>query len=169
MEKRVTVKSERVEYRLFRSRAYVAAVIIFIALALVFARLFYLQVTSYEHYTQLSKENYQKRVPIPPVRGSIYDRNGVLLAGNHIEYVLEAKQDDLKQADELLKKLMQLLDITPQEVTRFKQKQRVNSRFQPVVLRENLTEEEIAKFSANRTRFPGFKVSVRMKRNYPLG
>jgi len=169
MEKRVTVKSERVEYRLFRSRAYVAAVIVFIALALVFARLFYLQVTSYEHYTQLSKENYQKRVPIPPVRGSIYDRNGVLLAGNHIEYVLEAKQDDLKQADELLKKLMQLLDITPQEVTRFKQKQRVNSRFQPVVLRENLTEEEVAKFSANRTRFPGFKVSVRMKRNYPLG
>ncbi len=91
MDKRVTVKSERDEYRLFRSRARVAAGIVFVALVLVFVRLIYLQVTSYGYYTQLSKENYQKRIPIPPVRGLIYDRNGVLLADNHIEYVLEAK------------------------------------------------------------------------------
>jgi len=169
MEKRVTVKSEREEYRLFRSRAYVAAAFIFVALALVFIRLIYLQVNSYDHYTQLSRENYQKRVPIPPVRGLIYDRNGVLLADNHIEYVLDAKQDDIVDRDDELKRLMQLLPITPQDVYKFKQKQRVNSRFQPVVLRKNLTDEEIALFSANRFRFPGFKVSVRMQRNYPLG
>ena len=169
MKKRVTVKSEREEYRLFRSRAYVAAGFIFVALALVFVRLIYLQINSYEHYTELSKENYQKRVPIPPVRGLIYDRNGVLLAGNHIEYVLEAREDDIINRDDALKRLMQLLPITPQDVYKFKQKQRVNSRFQPVVLRKNLTENEIAIFSANRFRFPGFKVSVRMQRNYPLG
>lgn len=169
MKKRVTVKSEREEYRLFRSRAYVAAGFIFVALALVFVRLIYLQINSYEHYTQLSKENYQKRVPIPPVRGLIYDRNGVLLAGNHIEYVLEAREDDIINRDDALKHLMQLLPITPQDVYKFKQKQRVNSRFQPVILRKNLTEDEIAVFSANRFRFPGFKVSVRMQRNYPLG
>jgi len=169
MEKRVTVKSERDEYRLFRSRARVAAGIVFVALALIFVRLIYLQVTSYGYYTQLSKENYQKRIPIPPVRGLIYDRNGVLLADNHIEYVLEAKQDDIVDRERTLKILMQLLPITPQEVHKFKQKERVNSRFQPVVLRQNLTEKEIAIFSANRHRFPGFKVSVRMQRNYPLG
>ncbi len=169
MKKRVTVKSEREEYRLFRSRAYVAAGFIFVALALVFVRLIYLQINSYEHYTELSKENYQKRVPIPPVRGLIYDRNGVLLAGNHIEYVLEAREDGIINRDNALKRLMQLLPINPQDVYKFKQKQRVNSRFQPVVLRKNLTENEIAIFSANRFRFPGFKVSVRMQRNYPLG
>ena len=169
MEKHVTVKSEREEYRLFRSRAYVAAGIILLALTLVFIRLIYLQVTRYDHYTQLSKENYQKRIPIPPVRGLIYDRNGVLLADNHIEYVLEAKQDDIVDRETELKHLMQLLPITPQDIHKFKQKQRVNSRFQPVVLRKNLTDKEIATFSANRFRFPGFKVSVRMQRNYPLG
>jgi len=169
MEKRVTVKSEREEYRLFRSRAYVAAGFVFVALVLVFVRLIYLQINSYDHYTQLSRENYQKRVPIPPVRGLIYDRNGVLLADNHIEYVLDAKQDDIIDRDDELKRLMQLLPITPQDVYKFKQKQRVNSRFQPVVLRKNLTDQEIALFSANRFRFPGFKVSVRMQRNYPLG
>lgn len=169
MEKRVTVKSEREEYRLFRSRAFVAAGFIFVALALVFVRLIYLQISSYEHYTQLSKENHQKRVPIPPVRGLIYDRNGVLLADNHIEYVLEAKQDDIVNREDALRRLMQLLPITPQDVNKFKQKQRVNSRFQPVVLRKNLTDNEIAIFSVNRFRFPGFKVSVRMQRNYPLG
>lgn len=169
MEKRVTVKSEREEYRLFRSRAYIAAGFVFVALAMVFVRLIYLQITSYEHYTQLSKENHQKRVPIPPVRGLIYDRNGALMAGNHIEYVLEAIEDDIHDRDTELKRLMQLLPITLQDVHKFKQKQRVNSRFQPVVLRKNLTDSEIAVFSANRFRFPGFKVSVRMQRNYPLG
>ena len=168
-EKRVTVKSEREEYKLFRNRAIVAAVIIFIALALVFFRLIYLQVTNYQHFTQLSKENYLKRVPIGPVRGLIYDRNGVLLADNHIEYVLEAKQDEIEDSKKTLKLLMQLLPITPQEVHKFKQKQRVNSRFQPIVLRQNLTEKEVAIFSENRSRFPGFNVSVRMQRNYPLG
>jgi len=169
MEKRVTIKSERQEYRLFRSRAIVAAIIVFIALSLILVRLVYLQVTHFDHYTTLSKKNYQKRIPIPPVRGLIYDRNGALLADNHIEYVLAAKRDDVKDMDGTLKRLMQLLPITPKDVVKFKQKLRVNSRFQPVVLRKNMTEEEIAIFSANRLRFEGFEVSVRMQRNYPLG
>lgn len=169
MDKRVTIKSEREEYRLFRSRAVVAGVLVFIALSLIFFRLIFLQVTNYEHYTVLSKENYQKRIPIPPVRGLIYDRNGALLADNHIEYVLAAKRDDVKDMDRTLKLLMQLLPITQQDISKFKQKLRVNSRFQPVVLRKHLTEEEIAIFSANRLRFTGFNVSVRMQRNYPLG
>ncbi len=169
MEKRVTIKSEREEYRLFRSRAIVAAVVVFIALSLIIVRLVYLQVTSFDHYTTLSKKNYQKRIPIPPVRGLIYDRNGALLADNHIEYVLAAKRDDVKDMGGMLKRLMQLLPITPKDVVKFKQKLRVNSRFQPVVLRKNMTEEEIAIFSANRLRFEGFEVSVRMQRNYPLG
>ncbi len=169
MEKRVTVKSEREEYRLFRSRAYVAALLVLVALSLIFARLMFLQVKQFDHFTALSKENYQKQIPIPPVRGLIYDRNGVLLADNHIEYVLEAAEDDVKDMSDSLARLMQLLPITLQEVNKYKQKLRVNSRFLPVVLRKNLTEKEIAIFSANRARFPGFKVSVRMQRNYPLG
>ena len=169
MEKRVTIKSEREESRLFRSRAIVAAIFVFVALSLVVIRLIYLQVTSYDHYTTLSKENYQKRIPIPPVRGLIYDRNGALLADNHIEYVLAAKRDDVEDMDGTIKRLMQLLPITPKDVAKFKQKLRVNSRFQAVVLRKNLTEKEVATFSANSLRFDGFKVSVRMQRNYPLG
>ena len=169
MEKRITVKSEREEYRLFRSRAIFAAFVVLVALSLIIVRLVYLQVNNYEHYTVLSKENYQKSIPIPPVRGLIYDRNGVVMADNHIEYVIEAIEDEIEDMDGSLKRLMQLLPITSQEVTKFKQKLRVNSRFLPVVLRNNLTEKEIAIFSANRFRFSGFKVSVRMQRNYPLG
>lgn len=169
MEKHLTVKSEREEYRLFRSRAIVAAVLVFIALALVFVRLVYLQIKYHQHYTVLSKENYQKKIPIPPARGLIYDRHGVLLADNHIEYVLEAKQDEVEDMQGSLKRLMQLLPITAQDVSKFKQKLRVNSRFQSVALKKHLSEKEIAVFSANRSRFSGFKVSVRVQRNYPLG
>jgi penicillin-binding protein 2 len=164
-----TEKTERSEYRLFRARAYVAAAFVLIALLIVFFRLINLQVQQYDHFTELSKENYLKRIPIPPVRGLIYDRNGVLLADNHIEYVLEAKEDDVEDMPAKLRGLMQLLPISLQNIKKFKQKMRVNSRFHPVVLRKNLTEQEIATFSANRFRFPGFKVSVRMERTYPLG
>jgi len=169
MEKRVSVKSERDEYRLFRSRAIVAAIFVLFALLLIIVRLIFLQVDSYQHYTELSKQNHQKRIPIPPPRGLIYDRHGVVLADNHVEYVLEAKRDDVDNMDDSLKRLMQLLPITSQDVTKFKQKLRVNTRFQPVVLRKNMTEKEIAVFSVNRSRFQGFRVSVRTQRNYPLG
>jgi len=164
-----TEKTERGEYRLFRARAYVAAALVLLAMLAVFFRLINLQVQQYQHFTELSKENYLKRIPIPPVRGLIYDRNGVLLADNHIEYVLEAKQDDVEDMPTMLHSLMQLLPISLQEIKKFKQKLRVNSRFHPVVLRKNLTEQEVAIFSANRFRFSGFKVSVRMERTYPLG
>lgn len=169
MAKTISVKNEREEYRLFRNRAIVAALVVFIALSLVVARLVYLQISQYDHYTEMSRQNYQKHVPIPPPRGLIYDRNGAVLADNHVEYVLEATRDEVNDMDGSLKRLMQLLPLSSQEVAKFRQKLRVNSRFLPVVLRKNLTEEEIAIFSVNRSRFPGFRVSVRTERNYPLG
>ncbi|MCK5813362.1 MAG: penicillin-binding protein 2, partial [Cocleimonas sp.] len=163
-----TVKNEREELKLFRSRSLVAGLLVFIALSLVTVRLVFLQINNYEHYTKLSQENYQKRIPIPPVRGQIYDRNGLLLADNHIEYVLEVTRDKVLDLDDELKRLNNLIPMTPLEIKKFRQKLRVNSRFLPVVLRPGLTEPEIATFSVHRSRFPGFEINVRMERTYPL-
>ena len=169
MSYKITVKNEREELSLFRSRALVAGILVFLALLLVTVRLIMLQINNYDHYTNLSRENYQKHIPIPPVRGQIYDRNGVLLADNHIEYVLEVTSDKVQDLDDELARLNTLIPMTPQEIKKFKQKLRVNSRFLPVVLRPGLTEQEIATFSVHRSRFPGFEINVRMERTYPLG
>ncbi|MCK5919025.1 MAG: penicillin-binding protein 2 [Cocleimonas sp.] len=163
-----TVKNEREELKLFRSRSMVAGILVFLALLLVTTRLVFLQINNYEHYTKLSQENYKKRIPIPPVRGQIYDRNGVLLADNHIEYVLEVTRDQVQDLDDELERLNELIPMTPLAIKKFKQKLRVNSRFLPVVLRPGLTEAEVATFSVHRSRFPGFEINVRMERIYPL-
>jgi len=163
-----TVKNEREELKLFRSRALVAATLVFLALLLVIVRLVFLQINNYDHYTKLSQDNYRKRVPIPPVRGQIYDRNGILLADNHIEYVLEVTKDQVQDLDNELERLNELIPMTALMIKKFKLKLRVNSRFLPVVLRPGLTEAEIAIFSVHRSRFPGFEINVRMERIYPL-
>ncbi len=169
MSYKQTVKNEREELKLFRSRSLVAGLLVFLALFLVVVRLVFLQINNYEHYTKLSQENYQKRIPIPPVRGQIYDRNGLLLADNHIEYVLEVTKDKVPDLEGELIRLNKLIPMGPQAIKKFKQKLRVNSRFVPVVLRPSLTEAEIAIFSVHRSRFPGFEINVRMERTYPLG
>ncbi len=163
------LKDEKEEYHLFRSRAVVAGLAVLFLLSVIGVRLFYLQISNHENLTQLAQENYQKRIPIPPVRGQIYDRNGIVLADNKIEYVLEVVRNIAKDMDENIALLQQLIPISQKEVSKFKQQLRVNSRFQPVILRSALTEEEIAIFSVNRYRFPGFAVNIRTERVYPLG
>ena len=89
MSEQKILKDEKEEHLLFRSRAIVAALVVTLLLSVIGVRLFYLQITDHEHLTELSQENYQKRIPTPPVRGQIYDRNGIVLADNKIEYVLK--------------------------------------------------------------------------------
>jgi len=169
MSEKKILKDEKEEHLLFRSRAIVAALVVLLLLSVICVRLFYLQVTNHEHLTELSQENYQKRIPTPPVRGQIYDRNGIVLADNKIEYVLEVTLDKAKNLDENIALLEKMIPITPKDLNKFRQQLRLNSRFQPVILRSALTEEEIAIFSVNRYRFPGFAVNIRTERVYPFG
>lgn len=169
MSEKKILKDEKEEHLLFRSRAIVAALVVTLLLSVIGVRLFYLQITNHDHLTELSQENYQKRIPTPPVRGQIYDRNGIVLADNKIEYVLEVTRDKAKQMDEDIATLQEMISITPKDIKKFKQQLRLNSRFQPVILRSALTEEEIAIFSVNRFRFPGFAVNIRTERVYPFG
>ncbi|RVU85830.1 penicillin-binding protein 2 [Leucothrix sargassi] len=167
-EKKI-LKNEKEEHQLFKSRAIAAAAIVFILLSVIGVRLFYLQVTNHEHLTQLSQENYQKNIPTPPVRGQIYDRNGIVLADNKIEYVLEVIEDKATNLEGDIELLKKLIPITQKDMNKFRQRQRINNRFQPMVLRSALTEEEIAIFSVNQYRFPGFSVNIRTERVYPFG
>jgi len=163
-----SIKDERKEIALFRSRAFAAGVFVFILLLLIISRAFYLQVIQHEHYTKLSKQNYQKHIPIPPVRGRIFDRNGVLLAGNHTEYALEVVRDKTDDLDAKLDKLAKIFSLSEKDLKRIRTKVKTNNRYHPIEIKKNLTEKEIAIFSANRPRYLGFDIAVRMERFYPL-
>jgi len=179
MGERLSIKTERDEQQLFNSRATVAAVIVLCALLAIVLRLYLLQVEGYAHYTTLSEKNYQKHIPEPPTRGQIYDRNGVLLADNEPQYVLEIVRDrvedqnndknrTLADLDILLERLDKIVPLSEKEVRIFKQQVRRRSRYRPTLLKEALTEEEVAMFAVNKARFAGVNLQRRMQRYYPL-
>ncbi len=180
MGERLSIKTERDEQQLFNSRAIVAAVIVLMALLAVLARLYFLQVDGHAHYTDLSKQNYQKHIPIPPTRGQIYDRNGVLLADNHAQYVLEVVRDSVPDQNNdnkrswadlqlMLERLNKVVPLSEKDVRIFNQQVQRRSRYQPTPLKENMTEQEVAMFAVNKSRFPGVNLERRMQRYYPLG
>ena len=170
MAKRESIKSEHEELKLFGSRSLIAAFIVFFAMSGILFRLYVLQVEEHENYVEESRKNYLKAIPIPPVRGLIYDRNGIVLADNRSEYVLEVIRNDVNgKVEDAIKRLEKLIPLSDKEKQKFYQKMRRQNRYSPTVLRGNLTAKEMAVFSVNQPRFPGMKINVRMERYYPLG
>ncbi|WP_020558969.1 penicillin-binding protein 2 [Thiofilum flexile] len=180
MGERLSIKTERDEQQLFNSRAIIAALIVLLALTGIIARMYFLQVKQNAYYTNLSLQNYQHRIPIAPTRGQIYDRNGVLLADSKTKYVIQVVRDSVSDLNDdgkrnysdidiLLGQLSGLVSISEKEQRLFMQQLRKTSRYQPTVLKENLTDVEVAKFAVNKPRFPGVDIEVRMERNYPYG
>ncbi len=95
MPTRLTLKDHLYESRLIMQRAILLLVIGGLLCLVLFSRLLYLQVVAHEHYTTLSEDNRVKLQPIPPNRGLIYDRNGILLAENLPSYRLEITPEQI--------------------------------------------------------------------------
>lgn len=169
MPPRLTLKDPGQEYNLVRRRVLFAAVVmVLLGLALV-ARIFYLQVIQHEHFTTLSQHNRVKIAPISPMRGLIFSRDGVLLADNRPSFSLELTPERIEGLDQTLVELRRLIAIGDADVTRFRELLKKKRRFEGVPLRFNLSEEEVARVSLDRYRFPGVDVVARLNRYYPLG
>lgn len=157
------------ESRLFGARLTVVASIVVILTALLFLRLAYLQIINYRHFATLSQENRVKPVPIPPVRGYIFDRNGVILAQNYPVLTLEIVPDQVPDMDALLKAISKIITITPKDYKLFARQLRERPRFESLTLRTHLTDDEAARFALVRHRWNGVELRARLQRHYPQG
>ncbi len=147
-----------------------ALIILLGALALVLViRVWYLQVYSHERFDVLSKDNRVRLVPVPPVRGQIFDRNGKVLAENIPVFSLEIVPEDVRNMNTLLDEVAKLIELTPNEINKFRAAVRSGPKFQAQVLKVNLSEPELARFLVNKHRFPGAEVNPRLQRHYPYG
>jgi penicillin-binding protein 2 len=157
------------EKQLFQKRVIIAfAFTVFLILA-VLARLLYLQVYAYEHFMTLSDDNRIDMMPLPPRRGLIYDRNGILLAENIPSFSLEVVLERVLDLDSTLAALQEIIPLSDEEIADFRQRMRKKGVFQEVPLRFHLSEEEVARFAVNSHRFPGVSVEARLTRHYPQG
>ena len=153
----------------FRARVVVAILAVICAFTLLAARLVYLQVVRHADLNEQAESNRTAVVPIVPNRGLILDRNGIVLATNYSAYTLEITPSKLVNVDETITALEQLVDIQPRDKRRFKRLRDEAKNFESLPIRTRLTDEEVARFTAQRFRFPGVDIKARLFRSYPLG
>ena len=152
---------------LFRFRAWVAGFICVFLLLVLLSRLAWLQIVDYAHFSDLSEHNRIRLMELPPTRGLIYDRNGVVLAENTSTYHLEITPEQVEDMDATLQGLAEIVALSDAEIERFREQLKVNRSFQQISLRTRLTEDEVARLAVNRHRFPGMDINARLSRYYP--
>jgi len=161
------IKDPLAENRIFLSRVVAVFIIVLLLTFGLIARLVYLQVVGHEHYSTMAKSNRIKIVPLIPTRGIIYDRHGRVLAENIPSYSLELIPEQIKDLDDTLQKLQQLLDIPDEKIEQFLKQKKREKRFSSVPLLLRMSDEEVAKFSVVRPYYPGVDVHARLVRHYP--
>lgn len=169
MSRRLTIKDHARETKLFTQRAIIAFVMIVLVMLGVISRLVYLQVINHEHYETLSQKNRVKIISVPPPRGLIYDRNGVLLAENIPSFSLELTPEQVVDMDDTLSRLREIITISDDDIEHFRRLLKQKRRFDSVPLRFRLNDEEVARFAVNRHRFDGVDIQARLIRYYPRG
>ena len=163
------LRNTEVDASRFRLRAMVIGVMVFLAFALVVTRLVFLQVVRYEDFAERAESNRTAIIPVVPNRGLILDRNGVVLATNFAAYTLEITPSKVGNVAETIDALAEVVDIHQRDRRRFKRLMDESRNFDSLPIRTRLTDEEVARFSAQRYRFAGVDVKARLFRSYPLG
>ncbi|MCO5109777.1 MAG: penicillin-binding protein 2 [Burkholderiaceae bacterium] len=163
------LRNAELDARRFRRRILVVGAVVFFAFCLVVARLVFLQVVRHEDLAEQAESNRTAIVPVVPNRGLILDRNGVVLATNYAAYTLEITPSRVGELDETIDALAQVVDIQQRDRRRFRRLMEESRGFESLPIRTRLSDQEVARFTAQRYRFPGVDVKARLFRNYPLG
>jgi len=163
------LRNVEAELARFRLRVLVISIVVLLCMGLLVGRLVVLQVLRHEDLRAQAESNRTAVVPVVPNRGLILDRNGIVLATNYSAYTLEITPSKMPSMERTLDELAQVLEITARDRRRFKKLLEESRNFESLPIRTKLSEEEVARFAAQRYRFPGVDIKARLFRNYPLG
>ncbi len=165
----IQLKDHEKDARLVRQRVVVGAVFVLLLTSVLIARMYYLQVVQHEHHTTLAENNRIHVQPIPPTRGLIYDRNGVIIADNRASFSLTVTRERVGDWPQILDTLTEVLELSEDERALYDKRMKQGRRpFEPVPIVFELNEEQIARIAVNQFRLPGVEVSARLVRHYPL-
>jgi penicillin-binding protein 2 len=150
-------------------RQFVVTTIIILAIFFSLAgRFWYLQIVRASHFKQLSEHNRVRSVTIPPARGIIFDRRGLILVNSRPSFNLYVIPDDVQNWDSLKEQLGKLLDMEQEQIeARLAQKKA--GPFYPIPIKLNISREELGLVETFKYLMPGIYIEVSPQRNYPLG
>ena len=165
--KRFTLKNHLAENRMYVQRAAIAFFIVISLTSVIFARVGYLQIIQHEKYSLLSRHNQIRAVPLSPMRGILYDRNGMIIAQNVPGFNLSIIPEQAEKLSTLLTQLKAIIKIEQEDIDNFYLRKKQTRAFNPIPLKHNLSEEEVAKLSLNLHALPGAEISASLDRYYP--
>jgi penicillin-binding protein 2 len=163
------LRDSQAELQRFRGRVAVMQIMVLVCFLLLVARLSYLQIVRHDDLLEQAENNRTAVIPTVPPRGTILDRNGVVLANNYSAYTLEITPSRVADLEATIDALAQVVDIQGKDRRRFKRLREDSRSFDSLPIRTRLSDEEVAKFSAQRYRFPGVEIKARLFRQYPYG
>lgn len=149
-------------------RIVLSAVIMLLLVLVLGAQLVYLQVVKHEHFTTLSQHNRIKVLPIPPIRGSIFSKDGVMLAKNRPSFSLEITPENIDDVDATIFELRKIIRITDFDVEQFNFLLKQKKQYESIPLRFDLNENEVSAFAISRHRHSGVDIIARLHRYYPI-
>ena len=165
MNKPLTPDSDHVN-RVFMRRIIIFGVIIVLGLSGLIARYGYLQVYAHDKYRTQADNNRIKLISAPPSRGYIYDRNGILLADNQPVFTAMLSPDEVENPQRTLRLLAPIFELTDEDIIDILA--RVSkSKNDPVTIKIDLTETQLAQFSERKPFFKGVTIQSKLTRSYP--
>ena len=170
MAEKITLNDHTLERRIFLSRLIVASIMVVLLIGVLIARLVYLQIFEHEYYSTKS-DNYRIHVrSVVPTRGLIYDRNGILLAENKPGINLTMVRENVEDIDASIALLSTLIEFSEEDAEKlYTRLKRRRVPFSSVLVRLDLSEEEVARIAVNQFRLPGVSVEAQLVRHYPQG
>ncbi len=163
-----SVKDIFEEKRSFTRRVVVAGLVVLLLGGLLLVRLAQIQLVQHDYYVTRADENRMRLIPVPPVRGLIYDRNGALLAQNQPSFVLAITPEKVNGLDNTLARLGEVLQLSDRDIARFKDRMHKLKRYNAVPLRTHLSMEEVARYEVRRYEYAGVDVEAQLARDYPM-
>ena len=170
MSQPIPLKDHEKDAQLVRRRVIVGALVVLMMLAVLIARMYYLQVVQYEHHSTLSENNRVHVQPIPPNRGLIFDRDGRIIADNRPSFSLTVTRERAGDWRKTLDTVVEVLQLSAEERELFEKRVLQGRRpFEPVPIMYELSEEQIARVAVDQFRLPGVEVAAQLVRHYPQG
>lgn len=157
-----------IEKRSFFSRLIVVYAFFGFAFSYFLFQTYSLQVSEYSEYETAAIKNKTKEVLVQPVRGIIYDRSGKIIVNNVPTYDLIIRPSKIKSIESFLSEISLIINLNSDELGYIKENFDSKARYnRELVVKKNLSEEEISRFEVRSYKFPNTFIDVRYSRyNY---
>ena len=131
------------------------------------ARMRYMQVDQADQFRLLAEENRINIRLIPPSRGLIEDRNGKVIAGNEQNYRVVITREDAGDVAMVLHRLSSLIPLSPEDIARTVKETDRTSPFVSIIVADRLSWNDLSKIALNSPTLPGVSPEVGLSRTYP--